>query len=301
MKIQSLNALQAFEACARLGSAQKAAQQLHVTPSAISHQLRKLEDELEIELLHRSHRKIGVTDKGLQLQQTLNQAFKMITETLEDLRAGHRSNLVINVLPVFSIKWLSPRLLDFFQRFPCSDLILKNSYHLEDMATKKCDLAIRWGNGNWPGVYSEKILDEFVLPVLSPRLKADSGICNPQDILKLPLIQLFEEADHWQRWADLNGYPMPEDVRYIKCNDPVAALQAAIDGIGIALGPLTLVMDDIYQKRLITLGCRAVDSGSGYYLVAASEESLESEHVHLFAEWIKQKATEFSLKTAIYR
>jgi len=292
-KTHSLNSLRTFEVCARLESVQETANLLYVTPSAVSHQLRKLEEEMGVTLFHRSHRKITVTAKGKILQKALAQAFSLISDTVEDIQEEGKAELVINVLPVFSIRWLNPRLLGFFNKYPDVDLTIKNSYRIENLSMQKCDLAIRWGTGNWPDIYCEKLFDEYAVPVLSPDLLKTVDMSDEKNLLTLPLIQLFEGADHWKLWTKQNSYHLPYKAKFIKYNDPAAALQAATDGLGVALGPLSLVHSELKNGKLVAPISKPINTNKSYYLVTAEEKTLENPSVAKFTNWLRSEARGF--------
>jgi len=292
-KTYSLNSLTTFEVCARVESVQETASLLCVTPSAVSHQLKKLEEEMGVALFHRSHRKITVTAKGEMLQRTLARAFSLISDTVEEIQEEDQAELVINVLPVFSIRWLNPRLLGFFNHYPDIDLTIKNSYRIENLSMQKCDLAIRWGTGNWPDIYCEKLFDEYVIPVLSPDLLKTVDISDEKNLLTLPLIQLFEGADHWEFWAKQNSYHLPNKVKYIKYNDPAAALQAATDGLGVVLGPISLVHSELKNGKLLAPIAKPINTNKSYYLVTTEEKTLESPRVANFTNWLRSEARAF--------
>jgi LysR family glycine cleavage system transcriptional activator len=298
-KFYSLNSLKTFEVCARVESVQESSKLLHVTPSAVSHQLRKLEDDLGVALFHRSHRKITVTSKGKVLQNTLSKAFSLISDTLQEIQEEDRAELVINVLPVFSIRWLNPRLLGFFNDNPEIDLTIKNSYRVEDLSSQKCDLAIRWGAGNWSDVYSEKLYDEYAMPVLSPDLFKKINTSNEESLLSLPLIQIFEGENYWELWAKLNGYSLPNKAKFIRYNDPSAALQAAEDGLGVVLGPLSLVYNELKHGKLVAPFAKPINTNRSYYLVVADKKALEQPKILSFAKWIRSEAKAFKLSLSL--
>jgi len=292
-KIQSLNALRTFEVCARVGSVQEAAKILHVTPSAVSHQLRKLEKELGFDLFIRTHRKITPTDKGHELQTAVSKSLGIISETIEALSDDSQTELVINVLPIFAIRWLNPRLTSFFKKHPEIDLTIKNSYRVEDLNHQKSDLAIRWGSGEWPGVLCEKLFDEYALPALSPELFDSANISTQEELLTLPLIQIFEGANHWELWARSNGFEIKQKLRYIKFNDPTAALQAAVDGIGVILGPLSLIDNDLSNSSLVTPFGKPIYTNNAYYLATPENSSSKNCNLIKFQEWIREEAKAF--------
>mgnify|MGYP000005104208 CR=1 FL=1 len=284
----SLNSLRSFESCARLGSVKKAAAELHVTPSAVSHQLKSLEAHLGVELLQRSVRKIEVTELGRQLQHDLTKAFGFIQDATAKVRQYQLDEVVsINVLPVFSINWLSARLGLFFQANPSIELRIVNSYRVEDINRGGNDLAIRWGNGEWSGGTSEKLMNESVIPVCHPRIANSMCERNGLEMLKQSLIEMYISQNHWSSWAKRFDLEIPKNTRRLRYNDPVAAIQAAKDGLGIVLAPLALVYDNVVTGSLVAPLPESIPVENSYYLVSPNQELLEKPHVGLFVKWLK--------------
>ena len=294
----SLNALRSFECCARLGSVQKAAAALHVTPSAVSHQLKSLEEHFGVTLFQRSVRKVEVTELGRQLQQDLTKAFGLIQDATNKIHEFHLNDVVsINVLPVFSINWLSSRLGSFFQANPSIELRVINSYRIEDITSGSNDLAIRWGNGEWPGETSEKLMDEYVIPVCNPRIANSMSARNGREMLKQNLIEMYISQNHWSLWVKRFDLEIPKSARFIRYNDPVAAIQAAKDGLGVVLAPMALVYDDIVSGILVAPLPEPIPVGSSYYLVSQNQALLEKPHVDLFVKWLKGEIEKYCKDT----
>jgi DNA-binding transcriptional LysR family regulator len=170
-RLPSLSSLRAFEAAARLGSAKRAADELSVTPAAISHQIRQLEDELDLALFVRRPRRLLVTPRGVELQQALTGAFGTIADAVERVRTPHRRSLTLSATPAVAARWLVPRLPSL--RDACADLDLRIHVSHEPMALDgiEADAAIRYGHGRWPGLVSYKLFDNVFAPVCSPHLQ----------------------------------------------------------------------------------------------------------------------------------
>ena len=169
----SLSSLRAFEAVARLGSAKRAAEELSVTPAAISHQVRQLEDTLELELFVRRPRRLLITPPGAELQRALTDAFVSIAEAVERVRTPQRRSLTLSATPAVASRWLVPRLPRL--REACADLDLRIHVSHEPTALDgiEADAAVRYGHGRWPGLVSYKLFDNVFAPVCSPLLKLE--------------------------------------------------------------------------------------------------------------------------------
>ena len=171
-----LNALRAFEACARLGSMQRAAHELSVTPSAISQQVQNLEQWIGFPLLERRARQVQANAEGRAYLTAISAAFDQIAAATEELSAGRvPRSICITCTPGFAVQWLVPRLQQFQDRHPDIDVRIDASTRLLDLKVEQVDLAVRHGNGRYPGLVSEKLIDDDLVPVASPRLLTGKG------------------------------------------------------------------------------------------------------------------------------
>ena len=263
-RLPSLNALRAFEAAARSASFTVAARELHVTQSAVSHQVRALEDELGAALFLRRPRALRLTAQGEALARAAREAFARIAEAAREVAA--RPRLSVSVLPSFAARWLLPRLGRFRRAHPKVDLRIHASQELADFVRDGVDVAIRYGRGRWPGLHSEKLLDEEVFPVCTPRLARK--LLRPADLARFELLHDEVRYSHggWESW--LRAARTRIDVsRGTSFTDAHLMLAAAASGQGIALARSVLVASDLRTRRLVRPFDLAVTSRYSYFLV----------------------------------
>ena len=248
----SLNALQVFEAVARHLSFQKAAEELDVTSTAVSHQIKLLEADLEISLFRRRPRPLALTPAGEQLFPAVQESLDTLAAAIARLKqVNHPTDLTASVLNVFAAKWLVPRLPDFQRQYPDVDVRLQTSSSTIDLQARTIDVAIRYGRGHYPGLeVCHLMTDEFV-PVCSPRLLANERpLTAPEDLAQHPLVH-FEwlnygsDAPSWKNWLALAGLTDVDPERGLRFDDESLAIQAAIAGQGIALCSSIHVHDDV--------------------------------------------------------
>ena len=295
MSLPPLNALRAFEAAARHLSFRKAAEELHVTPAAVSQQIRLLEDRLDCRLFHRLTRAISLTQEGVRLAPAVTDAFARITVALAELRrVSAGSPLTVSVMPSFAVKWLIPKLSRFRALYPEIDVRIAAEDRRADFVTDDVDIAVRFGVGRYSGVHSELILNEDIFPVCSPALLRDMPppTC-PEDLLKLPLLHDRRPAagEDWATWLSALGvgFPVPAGGTTFSQQDMV--LQAAMDSQGVALSRTHLVVDDLKAGRLVKPLKDKVHANLAYYLVCLAE-SLEMPKVAAFRAWMLAEAAE---------
>jgi LysR family glycine cleavage system transcriptional activator len=228
-----LNALRAFEAGARHLSFTKAAEELHVTQAAISHQVKLLEQDLGVSLFRRMTRKLALTEEGRALMRVAGEALDAIAEAAERLRAtpGGRT-LTLSLTPTFGVKWLAHRLGRFWAAHPEIDLRLHHSIHLADFARDEVDAAVRWGGGAWPGVEAVYLMRAGLVPVCSPALlEGAHPLCAPADLRHHTLLHERDFVE-WAQWLAVAGAREVEARRGPMIDDPSVLHQAAIDGHG---------------------------------------------------------------------
>jgi LysR family glycine cleavage system transcriptional activator len=266
--LPSLAALRAFEAAARFESFKQAAEELHVTPTAVSHQIKLLERDLNKRLFLRRVRQVRLTEAGRVLQAGLTEAFDRIaTATAQCRRLTERATVTVGLGPILASKWLSPRLSRFWQRYPDIDLRLHHSPLAVDFRDSDIDLLIAWGEGDWRGVEVEELLRIRVTPVVSPRLLAASGtLDDPTDLARFPLIHQRDQVA-WQDWFAAAGLAPQEARRGVVIEDAHVVLQAAMAGQGVALGTLPFIDDELAAGRLLRPFALAVEPQRAYYLV----------------------------------
>ena len=202
-----LNALRAFEASARHLNLTRAALELHVTQTAVSQHIRKLEDHLGKPLFRRLPRGLALTDEGLALLPTLSDAFARMETALEQIRENRpREVLTVGVVGTFAVGWLLPRLRHFQQTHPFVDLRLLTHNNRVDMAGEGLDYAIRFGDGAWHGTHAQQIFQAPLSPMCTPALA--QGLQQPSDLARLPLLRSYR-TDEWTAWFAAAGLPCP--------------------------------------------------------------------------------------------
>jgi LysR family transcriptional regulator, glycine cleavage system transcriptional activator len=290
-----LNALRAFEAAARHLSFSRAAEELHVTPAAVSHQIKQLEEHLTIRLFHRRNRAVHLTEAGVGYLLVVRDAFDRLTAATvrlaEQDQVGH---LVVAVLPSFAAKWLVPRLPRFRALAPDIDVNIAASHDMVDLVGGEADVAIRYGRGAWPGLKALRFLAEEVFPVCSPNLlKNGRAILEPDDLVHHLL--LHDEPDKrypyldWPTWLRTAGATRVDSARGPTFSDSSMLLQAAIDGQGVALGRSVLVSDDLAAGRLVKPFALSFPANAAYWLVAPPE-AWDRPKIKAFREWLLDEA-----------
>lgn len=283
--IPSLTALRAFEAAARQGSFVRAADELNITPAAISQQVRLLEEQLGVLLFARRARSVSLTTVGACYARELGVALDRIAVASERVRTADRSGtLTISTTPSFALKWLLPRLADFQTAHPELDVRLSTSNTLADFSTQDIDIAIRYGRGRWPGLSSSLLARTTLLPVASPRLQEGAQPINtPPDLAHHTILHLLN--DSWPEWLAAAGAPDLDLQRGPRYSDIGILMQAAIEGHGVALGQSLLVSDDLKTGRLVELFKLRIPASAAYYLVGPTG-SLKRPKVRAFHAWL---------------
>lgn len=288
-KIPSLNGLRAFESAARHMSFTKAAEELNVTQTAVSHQIRRLEDELGIRLFLRLKNGLALTDEGRAFLPGIRSAFHEIrcaTEMLLD--TSNNSALTISTLVSLATKWLLPRLPSFQDAFPNIDIRVTASTELVDFRKGGIDAAIRYGFGDWKGLQADWLMSDEIFPVCSPKLlTGPKAIKSPADLANQTLLQVSGmTSNDWNMWLRAAGLPekLAEGTR-LTFDLTMMAVQAAIDGLGICIGRTTYVDDDLKVGKLVAPFNLRLKSDLGFYLVSPLDIA-NSKKVMAFRCWL---------------
>lgn len=263
-----LNALRAFEAAARHLSIKAAAEELAVTPSAVSHQLRILEDCLGLELLRRSGPRIALTETGRSIAPELSAGFGRIAQAVGGLRQERRHGpLRLSLLPTFAVHWLSPRLASYPFERQGFDLLIGTTQEAVDLAGGAADVAIRHGTGAWPGLEAELLFEESVGLLAPPALLRGGKARLRQAVAQHTLFLSQHRRSDFAAWnAGRPGGPLTPAAT-VTVDSAGLGLRAAIDGAGFTLAGLQMAAADIAAGRL-ALACRhRLPVGKGYYLV----------------------------------
>ncbi len=301
-----LRTLRAFDAAARHLSFSRAAAEMHVTPAAISHQIKELEEQLRVELFTRTSRSMKLTKAGEILFEASQDSLQTISRALNRMRRVTSHNqLRVTSAPSIAAKWLVPRLDRFLAAFPGADVRVDISAAPVDFARDDADVAIRFGLGKYPGLRADLLFQDRVFPVCSPHIiTADKPLKEPHDLLKHPLIHLDWDAQqgspwpNWRMWMLAAGVKDFDSTAGMHFDHTALAIQAAINGQGVALGDSNLVADDLAAGRLIKpfeLSLKA--PGDFAYWVIAPEETAELPMIKAFRDWCltEARATEMAL------
>lgn len=295
-RLPPLNALRAFEAAARLGSFSAAAQELRVTDSAVSQQVRTLERYLGTRLFKRLPRGLLLTELGTTYLPVLTGGFDRLAEATLRLRStGVGGLLTVATLPAFASGWLLPRLARFRDRYPRLDVLLKTSRALADFRREDVDLAIRFGTGSSSETKSILLLNEEVFPVASPSLVPASSIPLPvAELRKWPLLHDIDAHPdqpwlNWQKWFERAGVETSSALRGLQFTDSIVLNAAAVAGLGVALGRGPNIEELLARGRLVRLTQESWSSAWAYRLVAPAA-NFSRPNVRAFVEWIQEEA-----------
>ena len=296
-RLPSLNAVKAFEAAARSRSFTRAAEELFVTPGAVSQQVKALEAELGLKLFNRERQRLIITEAGREYLAVVRDALDQIAFGTEQLTQRQRSGvLTVSVSPDFAAKWLVGRLGRFAEGHPEIDLRVAASDQRVDFAREDIDLAVRHGDGRWPELEVERLCDERLFPVCSPRLIRDRNrVMNAADLLKFPLLRLDDWAN-WGRWFDAAGVAtqaMPGPV----LNRASMLIDAAIDGQGIALARTALAALDLIHGRLIRPVDVSLEMPNTYWIVSP-RTTARTAKIAMFRQWLLVEAEEDARRLA---
>jgi LysR family transcriptional regulator, glycine cleavage system transcriptional activator len=297
-QIPGLGALKSFEAAARNLNFTRAADELGVTPAAVSYRVRALEDQLGIKLFQRTSRVVQLTDAGRLLLSGVGEALDGIGRTVARLRGSDgRPRLIVTTSPSFAAKWLVPRLHRFLERHPDADVRIDVSDRLVDLSQGEVDLGIRFGKGDYPGLKVARLFDETVFPVCSPKLLGGRlPLKHPRDLRHHTLIHVDWQGQwatwpDWRMWMLAAGLKDIDAMRGLHFTQTSLALQAAIDGQGVALSESTLVADDLASHRLARPFEVSIKGPAefGYYAITA-ETGAERPLVKAFRDWVIAEA-----------
>jgi LysR family glycine cleavage system transcriptional activator len=288
-RLPSLNGLRAFEAAARHLSFTVAASELNVTQTAVSHQIRRLEEELGIRLFVRQNRALALTPEAKEYLPGVRAAFndlRLATDRL--LRRDDDHVLTVSTLASLAAKWLLPRLSTFQESHPGIDVRITTSPGLVDFRNGDVDAAIRYGRGHWPGTRAEWLTADELFPVCSPALlEGDKPLRCPEDLAHHTLLHSSGGYDDdWRLWLTAAGLPSNISKQPGLTFDLIfLTLQAAIDGSGVAMGRTSYVEADIAKGRLVVPFKVTLPADAGFYLVSP-EAKADPPKLRAFRQWL---------------
>lgn len=287
----NLGALRTFEAVARHSSVTRAAGELHVTPGAVSQQVRQLESALKVELFVRKNQKLFLTDGGRLLADRLAICFDHIDRAVDDVAGDATSRKVrLRVSPTFAVRWLVPRLPAFYNRHPDLEIEVGTYSRSEDVSLHTVEFMVRRGNGMWDDGESEPMFYSRLIPVCSPEIAG--SLRKPADLLKQNLIHSMLRGDAWERWFAAAGMPETWPTRNTKLANGAVGYQAAADGLGVALAEHAYVEDDLKSGKLVApFDQEFAQEGEGYYLVYPKRKAHQI-NVRTFRCWIRSQCAD---------
>ncbi|MGR3659722.1 MAG: LysR family transcriptional regulator [Paracoccaceae bacterium] len=286
--IPSTSALAALEAVARTGSFTLAAQELSLTQSAVSRQVKGLEEQLDCALFDRTSRKVELTDAGQHYVGEIQQALQIIRDaTIQVVTKRQEQVLNIAVLPTFGTRWLMPRISRFVAKYPNVTLNFTTRIGRFDFITDDLDVAIYHGFPDWPNVKCTLLMNETLVPVASHDFKKTNTITSPQDLLQFQLLSMHSRPSAWQNWFKSQGISVSQEAG-MSFEHFSTLSQACLAGIGVALIPEFLIELELERQDLVQIGAR-VQSESAYY-VAQPMQRNPNKAADLFKFWLLEEA-----------
>ena len=297
-RLPPLNSLRAFEAAARHLSFTRAAEELHVTQAAVSHQIKGLEDYLGRKLFRRLNRALLLTDDGQAYLPSVSKAFELLNEaTAHLLRSRTPGPLTVSVLPSFAARWLVPRLGKFRQAHPDIDLRIDPSTRLTDFSLGDVDVGIRYGRGKYPGLRADWLMTEDIFPVCSPALlRGEHPLREPSD-LKHHVLLHDDGHGEWRTWLLAAGADDVDPTHGSIFTDSSMVIQAAMAGQGVALARGVLAADELAAGRLVRPFKLSLPTEYAYYFVSP-EDTAEQPKIAAFREWLLAEARGENAKNA---
>ncbi len=297
-RLPSLNALKAFEATARHESFTKAAVELCVTQGAVSQQVKGLESELGVRLFSRERQRLIITDAGRSYLEVVRDAFDRLGMGTERLLQRQKSGtLTITTSPNFAAKWLVHRLGRFSAAHPGIDLRVSASVQHIDFAREDIDLAIRHGDGNWPGMHVTQLCTEKLFPVCSPKfLSGSDTLRSPRDLKHHTLLHTNGTGD-WENWLGRTGVDGVDFKHGVVFNQASMTIDAAVDGQGVALARTGLASSDLISGRLVRPFKQALEAPYAFWIVCP-KSAAELPKISTFRSWLLKEAAEDARRLA---
>jgi LysR family glycine cleavage system transcriptional activator len=286
-RLPPLNALRFFEAAARHSSFLRAAKELHVTASAISHQIRALEEFVGIPLFHRDGRQVLLTQEGETYLQAVREGLALLAAATDRIVAPLSGGvLTLSVAPSFATPWLVPRLAGFQIKHPDLEVRLISSLDLVDFSKSDVDAAIRYGTGGWPGLRSHRLFSEELIPVASPAFRnRHKRLRTPADLAQVTLLHVLPRLGQWRMWFAAAGVVGVDAEKGPKFQTTPLALEAALAGHGVAIADRGLIAEYLRSSRLVALFELPLPSERAYYLVYPEGRS-GNPAIDAFREWL---------------
>jgi LysR family transcriptional regulator, glycine cleavage system transcriptional activator len=292
MRLPPLNGLKTFESAARHLSFKAAAAELGVTQTAVSHQIKRLEEHFGKDLFIRGNRHLSLTEEAGTYMLVLKDAFERIHTATQRLTASANDNvLTITTITTFAVQWLVPRLTAFQKLHPEIDVRITTSLNMVDYASLGIDAGIRFGKGSWPGMRADRLMSENIFPVCSPALlEGDNALKTPADLVNHTLLHIASIPDAWSLWLTAAGVDHPDPTAGPQFEMMMMSTRAAMDGMGVAIVSEAMTEDDMTSDRLVQPFDFKLPTEAAYYFVAP-EASADLPKVNVFREWLMNQVS----------
>ncbi|WP_213877938.1 LysR family transcriptional regulator [Pseudomonas sp. dw_358] len=292
-KIPSTTGLICFEAAARHESFTKAAQELSLTQGAVCRQIASLEEFLNVDLFRRSRRGVVLTEAGLSYSRRVAAQLDAVErDTLSVMGQQGASTLELAVVPTWGTQWLLPRLRDFQTLHPDVTINLTNRTRPFLFADTEFDAAVYFGDADWSGTQSWRLMDESPVPVCSPSLLGEQTLLSPQALAALPLLQQSTRPYAWRQWFGAQGISVPRDMTGPRLELFSMLAQAAMHEMGVALIPPFLIFEPLAVGRLVIANPQPLHSDKAYYLMVP-DRKVESASLAAFRQWLLVQAAAY--------
>ena len=290
-RLPSLNGLRAFEAAARHLSFTRAAEELSVTQTAISHQIRRLEEQSGLPLFLRGRGGLRLSAAGERYLPAVSAAFDGLREATDSLTGQHAAGpLTVSTIASFATKWLVPHLSRFQAAYPDIDIRISTSNAMVDFRRDEVDCAIRYGYGDWPEVTATRLMEEDIFPVCSPKLlETGPPLQRPEDLRQHALLHTSTLPDDWRLWLTAAGISDIDPEKGPVFDQSMMTLQAAIEGLGVALGRTLIADADLNAGRLVAPFDVTTPTTTAYYFVAPKEHQ-DWPRLQSFRQWLLEEA-----------
>ena len=288
-RLPPLNALKSFEAAARKGSFQSAASELFVTPSAVSHQIKALEEFLGLDLFIRKPRQIILTHAGEDYFRSVQRALYEIDRSTQKLISTHQSGeLHLSVAPAFLTRWLLPRISSFYETHPDIKIEISAATGLLDFERQETDMAVYFGHGDWPGIEIHLLRHYQQRPVCNPKLLQHKSIDNVEDLLNYPFLHVNKREDEWGNWFAQMGVDFVEKKQGMYFSSGSLTTVAAINGLGFALADVGFVSEELSSGKLIAPLEYFLKTDKSFYLVYQKNRAL-TYSMRAFQQWLMEE------------
>jgi len=290
-QLPPLNNLRVFEVVARHLSISRAANELNVTPGAVSRHLAALESFLGTQLFSRKHRDLILTEKGREYYEDISKSLSEIQSSTKRLFSGRNQNqLKVRCYTTFSIRWLIPRLSSFLALHPKMEVVLTTSMDPVNFDQEDLDCAIRLGDGAWSDANVTRLVSNIILPVCSPSLLAGSSIASPQDFSRYKLLDTISRPDDWNLWFNSIGMNVKlEDFSCLSYESSALCYSAAIEGHGIAMAQYFLVESELRDGKLVCPFPQFLNRESFTYYLLTPLGKNESQQAKDFRTWLLEE------------